>query len=166
MTEQAAKVIHLDDIKPINYGGGEETRILLRAEDTGGAYSFYEVFMPPGEGSLYHVHHHMDEAFYVIEGEFEIKIDQEIHKAPAGTLVHGPRGVFHSFYCVSERPGKMLCTTTPGGIEVFFEELSALLSTDTRPTWEELRGLGERHGIIAHPPQGGPHGGPPTGDPR
>jgi quercetin dioxygenase-like cupin family protein len=152
-------VVHLDDIKPITWGGAEAARFLLRSEDTGGLYSFYEVSVPPGGGSLSHIHEDTDESFYVTAGEFEIKLDDTVHKAPSGALVYGPRGVSHSFYNTWHRPSTMLCTTTPGGIEKFFEELSQLLAADPAPEWDRMRELGARHRIVAFPPQGGPHGG-------
>lgn len=151
------KVVRLDDVKPVSWGGEEAARFLLRSEDTGGAYSFYEVSVPPGESSLFHIHEDVDESFYVIEGQFEIKLDADVHKAPAGVLVYGPRGVGHSFVNTWHRPSKMLCTTTPGGIENFFEELSQLLSEEPPAAWDRIQELGTRHRIVAFRPQGGPH---------
>jgi mannose-6-phosphate isomerase-like protein (cupin superfamily) len=159
----SGKVVRLEDVVPITYGGGEETRFLLRGSDTSGRSSFYEVRMPAQEGSVWHVHHDTDESFYVLEGEFEIKVGDEIHKAPAGTMVHGPRGVWHSFFNVGSTTGLMLCTMTPGGIELFFEELSEVLTRPERPDWDTIKAVGERHGITAAKPRGGPHGGPPVG---
>jgi quercetin dioxygenase-like cupin family protein len=157
-----AKVVQLEELVPITYGGGEQTRMLLRSEDTGGQYSLYEVRMPAGEGSVRHVHHDTDESFHVLDGEFEIKIGEEIHKAAPGTTVYGPRGVVHSFYNSAERTSTMLCVMAPGGIERFFEELSELLTGPARPSWEEIKAVGERHRISAERPLGGPHGGPPV----
>ena len=162
MAVDSGMTVRLDELVPITYGGGEETRMLLRSADTAGQYSFYEVRMPAGEGSVRHVHHDTDESFYVIEGEFEIKIGDEVHKATPGTMVYGPRGVVHSFYNVWDKPSTMLCTMTPGGIEDFFEELAGLLTRPERPQWEQIKALGERHRITADRPMGGPHGGPPV----
>jgi mannose-6-phosphate isomerase-like protein (cupin superfamily) len=166
MDVESGKVVRLAELVPITYGGGEETRMLLRGADTGGRYSFYEVRMPAGEGSVRHVHHDTDESFYVVEGEFEIKVGEELHKATPGTMVYGPRGVAHSFYNVRDKPSTMLCTMAPGGIEEFFEELGALLSRPEQPGWQEIKAVGERHRITADTPQGGPHGGPPVAGKR
>lgn len=158
---ESSKVVQREELVPITYGGGEQTRMLLRGSDTGGLYSFYEVLMPAGEGSVRHVHHDTDESFYVTDGEFEIKIGDEVHKATPGTMVYGPRGVVHSFYNTWDGPSTMLCTMTPGGIEDFFEELGELLSRPGRPEWEQIKAVGERHRISAERPMGGPHGGLP-----
>jgi quercetin dioxygenase-like cupin family protein len=160
MTMRPGKVVGLDDVSPIRWGGEEAARFLLRGEDTGGLYSFYEVTVPAGEGSLLHIHEDTDEAFYVIEGQFEIELGGDTHKAPAGVLVYGPRGVSHSFVNTWDKPSTMLCTTTPGGIEKFFEELSKLLTEQPPPEWNRIQELGRRHRIVAFPPQGGPPGVP------
>lgn len=154
MIMRLGTVVRLADVKPIRWGGEEAARFLLHGRDTGGLYSFYEVTVPPGEGSLLHIHEDTDEAFYVIEGQFDIELGSNVHKAPAGVLVYGPRGVGHSFVNTWDKPSKMLCTTTPGGIETFFEELSQLLSEDPPPEWDRIQQLGMRHRIVAFPPRG------------
>jgi mannose-6-phosphate isomerase-like protein (cupin superfamily) len=155
MIMRSGKVVRLDDVEPITWGGEEAARFLFRAEDTGGLYSFYEVSVPAGESSLFHVHEDTDEAFFVVEGEFEIRLGQDVHKAAAGVSVYGPRRVGHSFVNTWHRPSKMLCVTTPGGIERFFEELSRLMRADPPPEWEDMRELAARHRIVAFPPQSG-----------
>lgn len=155
------KVVQLEDLDPISWGGGESARFLLRAADTGGQFSLYEVLLPAGEGSLYHVHSDTDETFLVFAGELEFKVGDELHKVGPGGLVFGPRGIGHSFFNTGDEPSRMLCVMTPGGIETFFEQLSELLSEPAPPDWERMRELAARHRIVAFRPLGGPHGGPP-----
>jgi mannose-6-phosphate isomerase-like protein (cupin superfamily) len=149
------KAVHLDEVEPITWGGDEAARFLLRGTDTGGQYSFYEVSVPPGEGSLFHIHEDADEAFFVLEGEFEIKVGGDVHKAPAGVLVYGPRGVGHAFFNLWHEPSRMLCIMSPGGIERFFEELSRLMSQESPPEWDRMQELAARHHIVAFRPQSG-----------
>lgn len=160
MTATAGKLVQLDGVDPIRWAG-ETGRWLLRGEDTGGLYSFFEVTSPPGEGPPHHIHEDVDESFYVIDGEYEIKLDGEVHKAATGTLVYGPRQVGHSFVNTWHRPSKMLCIATPGGVETFFEELGQLLSEGRPPEWSRMQALAARHHIIGFRPQGGPPGGRP-----
>jgi quercetin dioxygenase-like cupin family protein len=155
MTIMPGKFVRLADVTPITWGGQEAGRWLLRGRDTGGLYSFYEVSVPAGEGTIVHVHEAADEACYVIDGEFEITVGGVAHPAPAGVLVYGPRGVAHSFRNTWSKPSRMLCITTPGGIETFFEELSELMNGATAPSWQQLRDLAARHRITPLPPQGG-----------
>lgn len=145
---RSEKVVRLDDVAPITWASGEAGRFLLRAADTGGDYSFYQVVLPPGEGSVLHLHEAMDETFYVTAGEFRITVGGVEHAAPAGVLVHGPRGVAHSFRNATDRPATMLCITTPGGIEEFFEQLAELTSRRPPAGGEELRALAARHRIV------------------
>jgi mannose-6-phosphate isomerase-like protein (cupin superfamily) len=145
-------VVHLAGVEPMSWAGGERARFLLRAADTGGLFSFYEVVVPPGEGSVFHIHLDMDETFYVVDGEFVISVGDAVHRVGTGTVVYGPRGVGHSFVSSGAGPSRMLCVTTPGGIETFFEELGALLRAGGRPEWERMRDLASRHRIISFRP--------------
>ena len=145
--------VDLAEVEPITWGGAEAARFLLRGSDTGGLFSFYEVRVPAGEGSLLHLHEAADETFYVIDGEFEITVGDAVHQARPGVLVYGPRGIPHQFRNPSAATSTMLCVMTPGGIETFFEELSGLLKRVPPAGWEALRDLAARHRIVARPPQ-------------
>jgi mannose-6-phosphate isomerase-like protein (cupin superfamily) len=147
MTDASGKLVRLADVPPVTWGGEEAGRWLLRGADTGGLYSLYEVRVPAGHGTLVHVHQDADEACYVIDGEFEITVGEVAHEAPANVLVYGPRGVAHSFRNTWHQPSTMLCITTPGGIEEFFEELSALMNGASPPEWSQMRALAARHRI-------------------
>jgi mannose-6-phosphate isomerase-like protein (cupin superfamily) len=144
--------VDLREVAPITWGGGEAARFLLRGSDTGGLFSFYQVRVPAGEGSLQHRHEAADETFYVVDGEFEITVDDVVHRAGPGVLVYGPRGLWHQFRNVAPQVSTMLCVMTPGGVETFFEELSDLVTRVPPPPWESLRELAGRHGIVARPP--------------
>jgi quercetin dioxygenase-like cupin family protein len=148
----AGLVVRRDEVEPISWSGGESGRWLLNASDTEGRFSLYEVVVPAGQGSHFHIHQDMDETFYILSGEFEVTIEQQVHRAVAGTLVYGPRGLGHSFRNVGDTAGTMLCITTPGGIENFFEELSRLIRREPPAPWELFAQLAARHRIIAYPP--------------
>ncbi|MGP2442606.1 cupin domain-containing protein [Streptomyces sp. JW3] len=155
MTATRGRVVQLDGVKPIKWAG-ETGRWLLRGEDTGGLYSFFEVTSPPGGGPPLHIHEDVDESFYVIEGEYEIELDGEKHKATPGSLVYGPRGVGHAFVNTWNRPSKMLCIATPGGVEDWFEELGQLIDGQGPPDWEKMQALATKHHIVGFRPQRGP----------
>lgn len=161
MTATRGHVVQLDDVKPIKWAG-EQGRWLLRGEETGGLYSFFEVTSPPGGGPPLHIHEDVDESFYVIEGEYEIELDGEKHKATPGSLVYGPRGVGHAFVNTWHKPSKMLCIATPGGVEDWFEELGQLIDGQGPPDWERMQALATKHHIVGFRPQRGPlaAGGP------
>ena len=127
----------------------ETVALLLDARRT------VKVVVPPGEGSVFHIHLDMDETFYVVDGEFEIRLGDDVHIVPAGVLAYGPRGIGHSFVNISDKPSTMLCMATPGGIEKFFEELSQLMKAEPRPEWESMRDLANRHRIVSFRPSNG-----------
>lgn len=154
MTINGGKVVVRDDVEVVHWAG-EQGRFLLRDEDTGGLYTFFEIITPPGGGPPLHIHDTVDEAFYVVEGEYEIRLDSQAYKAPGGTLVYGPRGVAHEFRNVGDGPAKMLCIATPAGVERFFEGLGRLFSGG-RPEWERLVELATTHEIRGFRPQRGP----------
>lgn len=143
-------ITSLSEVVPITWGSGEAARFLLRAADTGGQFSLYEVSVPAGDGSLRHHHEKTDETFFITAGEFEFTVGNIVQQATVGTVVFGPRQVWHSFKNTGSDLGRMLCIMSPGGIEDFFEELSQLLLTG--PTWAQLHELALSHHIHALPP--------------
>ena len=50
---------------------GELVTYKTTSEQTGGAYSLFEVTTQPGTGPPPHVQHLEDESFYVLEGEYD-----------------------------------------------------------------------------------------------
>lgn len=146
-------VVRRSDVAPVSWSGGEEGRFLLRAEDTDGRFSYYEVSVPPGEGTVLHRHEAMDETFHVLDGTFEIVVGADTHRVAAGTVVYGRRGINHAFRNIGSSVGTLLCITTPGGIEQFFNELSELLHEEPPAGWERLHELATRYDIVVEPQQ-------------
>jgi mannose-6-phosphate isomerase-like protein (cupin superfamily) len=103
---------------------GEVLTIKVAGEDTDGAYTIIQEVSPPSGGPPLHLHHREDEAFYVLEGEYEVHCGDERISATPGTFVFAPRKIPHTFRNVSPGRGKVLAIVTPAGIEKFFEELS------------------------------------------
>ena len=103
---------------------GELLIYKIPSQRTGGAYALFEVITYPGTGPPPHVQHREDEAFYILEGEYEFLIGGEALRASAGSLLFVPKGLMHAHKNVGERVGSMLLTQTPGGLyELFFEEV-------------------------------------------
>ena len=103
---------------------GELMTYKVLSDQTGGAYSLFEVTTPPGSGPPPHVQHREDEAFYVLEGDYEFLVEDRTLRVPAGSLLYVPRGNLHTHKNVGEGTSRMLVSQTPGGLhERFFEEL-------------------------------------------
>ena len=76
----------------------------------------------PKSGPPTHVHQTEDEFFYVVSGEFKVKLGDRIMSAPAQSVMFVPRGTAHAFQNVGAEPGVLLVGVTPGGFEKIFQE--------------------------------------------
>lgn len=73
-------------------------------------------------GPPFHLHTVEDEWFYVLEGEYIVKVGEQLHHLKAGDSVLGPRNVPHAFAFVGESTGRFLITYAPAGrMEEFFD---------------------------------------------
>ena len=119
--------------------------VLARPEQTDGAYSLIRTQdEPPGFGPPMHRHLDAAEAFFVLEGEYLMHLEDRRQRCPAGSFVHVPRGVAHTFTVVSDVPGRKLNLFTPAAMLGFFEDLAAAEAAGT-PTPEELDAIAARH---------------------
>jgi quercetin 2,3-dioxygenase len=76
----------------------------------------------PKSGPPTHIHQTEDEIFYVVKGEFKLKLGDRIVSAPAQSVMFVPRGTAHTFQNVGIEPGVILVGVMPGGFEKSFEE--------------------------------------------
>lgn len=124
--------------------GGELITFHALGEDTGGTFTLFEENLAPQSGSMPHLHHEEDQAFYVLEGEHEFTCDGCTFGAEAGSFVYVPRGVVHSFANVGETDGRLLIFSTPaGGTESFFFEVGEPAEDTSSPPPDsgDVRGL-------------------------
>ena len=93
----------------------------VSGKDTGGANYIYESYRVKKGGPALHKHYSQDEWWYVLEGEFLIKVGETTYQAKAGDSVFGPRGVPHTFAKVSEGNARVLISFQPAGkMEEYF----------------------------------------------
>jgi mannose-6-phosphate isomerase-like protein (cupin superfamily) len=113
---------------------GELVTCKTKSEQTGGAYSLFEVTTQPGGGVMPHVQHREDESFYVLEGEYEFLVEGRTIRAGAGSLIYVPRGNLHAHKNFGEGVGRLLVSQTPGGLyERFFEEVGKAVDGEAGP---------------------------------
>ncbi len=101
--------------KPINLFGGDTFYTKISTKDTDGDLYIYESSRVKKGGPNLHVHPDQDEWWYILEGEFVIKVGDKMHRVKAGDSVFGPRGVPHAFSKLGEGTGRMLTTFQPAG---------------------------------------------------
>ncbi len=146
---------------------GELVAYKIASYQTGGAYSLFEVETPPGSGVPPHVQHREDEAFCVLEGEYEFLVEGRTIKAGTGSLIYVPKGNLHAHINVGEGIGRLLVSQTPGGLhERLFEEIGeetkdafTPLGSEDPPDMERIAKIAAEYGIeIPPPPVGRPKG--------
>lgn len=121
----------------------------IRGEQTEGVLTAFENVIPPGQGPPLHRHEREDESWYVLAGELEFKLGEDIRRAPAGSFVFVPRGTAHCFMNVALVPARVLVLFTPSGMERFFDGFASLPAPDP----EAFRRLGEPVGMtVLGPP--------------
>ena len=76
-------------------------------------------------GPALHYHYNQDEWWYVLEGEFLIKVGDKVYEAKTGDSVFDSRGVPHTFSKTSEGNARLLMTFQPAGkMEEYFIAVS------------------------------------------
>lgn len=138
---------------------GDRYTFLVTGAETDGAYAVFDAWIPAGGGSPPHVHHRENEAFYVVEGDFEFTIAGEPVRVSRGGFLFGPRGVPHNFKNIGSTPGTIVITVTPAGFEGFFAEIGARLESraeapvpPTPADFERLMQTAPKYGLEILPP--------------
>jgi quercetin dioxygenase-like cupin family protein len=137
--------------------------IKASSEQTGGRYSMVEILAPDGYGSVVHVHHREDEGFYILEGEMNFYVGDQMIKAHPGSYLFGPRDVPHAF-TVESGPARLLFVFSPAGLEGLIREMGEPARSLTVPPQldeepdeaerERIAAIGTRYGaeILGPPP--------------
>lgn len=112
--------------------GTFKAEVLAAGDQTAGEFSLLLTQEePPGFGPPLHRHRDAAEAFYVLEGEYLMFVEDDRHHCPPGSFVYVPRGLPHTFQVVSDQPGKKLNLFSPTAMVGFFEELAAAEAAGT-----------------------------------
>lgn len=110
-----------DEGERLRVNGGNTMTFKVTATDTGGRYTLCHYEARPGwPGTAPHTHDDFEEAFYILEGEFEFSVGGAATMVTPGTFLLVPRGVEHAFRNPTEAPAKLLGILSPAGAEEFF----------------------------------------------
>jgi mannose-6-phosphate isomerase-like protein (cupin superfamily) len=132
--------------KPINLLEGDVFTTKISTKDTDGDLYVWESSRFKEGGPSHHFHYSQDEWWYVLKGEFTIRIGDITQHAKAGDSVFGPRMIPHSFAKVGEGEGKLLQIFQPAGkMEEFFKKISEGIAKNM--TEQEQDKLREDHGF-------------------
>jgi mannose-6-phosphate isomerase-like protein (cupin superfamily) len=127
---------------------------LVSAKDTGGDLCIYNTIRHERGGPALHFHHSQDEWFFVIKGEFIVRVGDDIVSLKPGDSAFAPRKVPHAFAKINEDIGQMLVLFQPAGtMEDFFMQMSKLGSSIPKDQEKVLKELWSAHGMeIVGPP--------------
>ncbi len=106
--------------------------------------SLLEFEVRPGDGVGPHFHKAQSDSLYVLGGELEFHVGDDVIRGGVGTYVLAPPGVVHSFRNVGDEPARMLNLHTPGGFAQSRRELEELRSQGIEPD----AAFFERHDIF------------------
>ncbi len=97
--------------------------VKANSDETNGVFSLLEAEEPPGFGPPLHIHHDAAEAFYVLEGEYIMFLDDREVACPAGSFIFIPAGMRHGFR-VGAAPSRKLNFYFPAAMIGYFDDLS------------------------------------------
>lgn len=115
---------------------GDRYTLLVVGEQSRGAFALFDFMILPNHGPPPHVHHREDEAFHVLEGEFEFTVAGRRQRLGPGETLYGPRGIPHAFRNVGPAPGRMIAVAAPAGLDDFFAEIGTPLPGPDAPPVE------------------------------
>jgi mannose-6-phosphate isomerase-like protein (cupin superfamily) len=124
------------------------TQVAYKAEGQrpAGGPTFLEFTAAPGFNTGDHIHRQIEEIFYVVEGEFQIRAGDRSLRAKPGDFVLVPPGVPHGFANPVGGPAKMVLLISPAGVhERYFEELAAILAKPGPPDVQAIAALRKRY---------------------
>jgi quercetin dioxygenase-like cupin family protein len=110
--------------------------------------SLFEFDVAPGFDTGAHYHTKIEEFFYVIEGEFDLRSGDRTFQAGPGTFVFVPPGSAHYIANKSGKRARMLLGCVPPGHEGYFDELAALLAKSGPPDAEAIAALRKKYDTI------------------
>ncbi len=124
--------------------GGFSMILKADARDTGGSFSLLEAAEPPGFGPPMHIHDDAGEAFYVLEGEYRVFLDEREYLCPAGSFVFIPAGLVHGFR-VGNQPSRKLNIYSPAAMVGYFDDLQHAAAAHAPLDDDALAQMAARH---------------------
>ena len=123
---------------------GQPMVFLVTGEDTRHT-SMFDWTLPAGFSTGLHVHRVQEETFYVLEGECQWQVGEQLVRAEPGTYLFLPPGVPHNISNVGDKPARVLMTVSPPGHEHYFEELGKVVARGSPPLADVIAELRSRY---------------------
>lgn len=125
---------------------GTQTTFKVKSDQTSGRFSLAEYNLPAGFGGPPpHVHRKFEHAWYILEGQIQIQLNEQTVTAGQGAFIFVPAGAVHTFSNPGDAPARMLAIDTPGGLEPYYEELAAALQSATTVDRQAVARIQQRY---------------------
>jgi quercetin dioxygenase-like cupin family protein len=127
------------------------------SDHTQGRLSIVDHRVPSGFAPPPHIHQHSDEAFLILDGDFDGFCGNQTWQAGPGSLVFLPRGIPHGFTVSGAGPGRAIIVVSPGGFDHFVAAVGEparelRLPEPDQPDPARVARLAAAHGIQILPP--------------
>lgn len=124
------------ELRPLNVIGDAITTLISSQDGTG--YELFDLSGPADSGPPPHAHP-WAEAYYVLDGQVAVNIDDQQLLVGPGAVVNIPAGHLHAYKIVSPQ-ARFIVITTPQGASGFFADVDANVGAmpDSLPTLIEV----------------------------
>lgn len=102
---------------------GSLMTFLVEGRDTGGQFALVEYRAKPGNEPPPHWHEVEDETFYVLEGEMEAYLGDQVLRIGPGETLFIPHGEPHAWYILSPS-FRALIMVSPAQLDGYFRQMS------------------------------------------
>lgn len=122
-------------------------KVLLSGHQTDDNLAVFEDIVAPGVGPGRHIHHHQDETFMFLEGEFIAEVDGKSYTFQPGDVAFVPKGTVHAFKNVGKTTGRLRYIFSPAQtIEAMFIEMYQALERDGELSIGTMSEISLQHG--------------------
>jgi mannose-6-phosphate isomerase-like protein (cupin superfamily) len=104
---------------------GDSFYCKVSGKDTDGDMYVFESTRIKEGGPILHTHFDQDEWWYILQGEFLIRVGEKTYNAKAGDFIFGPRNIPHTFAKLGQGEAKVIIGFQPAGkMEEYFDKIS------------------------------------------
>lgn len=128
---------------------GTSVAFKAKGQRPGGGPTFIEFTAAPGFSTGDHVHSRIEELFYVLNGEFQIRAGDWSGRVGPGNFVQVPPSVAHGFGNPGTMPATLALIISPADVhEAYFRELAEILSRPGPPDAAVIADLRQRYDTV------------------
>ena len=130
--------------KPFDFHGATFTIKVLTSE-TDGRFTVLDIIHPANLGPSMHMHPRGSETFYIIDGEYEFFLGNQVIIGKAGDTIFVPKDTPHRF--VVGKNGGHALVISPPDLEFYFYKVSELLKKGV-VSYETESEIGKQYGQV------------------